>query len=346
MPTTIPDEPGPRHPTIGTQRARRSALLVGLLALPALAQGPRTDPEFAHDPSAVVVAEDGTPRVLATGGGLAVLRRDADGRWRREGRVFPPGGRPAWHARAVPGNRGDLWAPDVLAIDGSYYVYYSVSTFGRNESAIGLAVGPTLDPASPRWRWEDRGPVVVSRRADRYNAIDPAAFRDPGDGRLWLAFGSFWDGVFLVELDPETGLRRDPDAPPTRLAHAPEIEAPCLVKRESYYYLFVNWGRCCRGAESTYEIRVGRAREVTGPYVDRDGKALRDGGGTLVLGSSGRFVGPGHASIRRRGDDDWLVHHYYDAAQGGRARLRMLPLSWDARGWPSARPEATPPDPF
>jgi arabinan endo-1,5-alpha-L-arabinosidase len=318
------------------RRGRRPLLLAALLALPAFAQGPRSDPEFVHDPSTVVV-EGGARRVLATGAGLAVVREDADGRWRREGRVFPPDARPAWHARLVPENRGDLWAPDVLAIDGKYFVYYSVSTFGRNESAIGLAVGATLDPAAPSWRWEDRGPVVVSHRRDRFNAIDPSAFRDPADGRLWLAFGSFWDGIFFVELDPATGLRRDPDAPPTRLAWAPEIEAPFLTKRGGWYYLFVNWGTCCRGTASTYEIRVGRARDVAGPYVDRAGKGLREGGGAPVLATAGRYVGPGHASLLSRDGRDWLVHHAYDAESRGRARLRIVPLAWDADGWPTAR---------
>lgn len=312
-------------------------LSAALLGGPGVAQGPRVDPELVHDPSTVVV-EDGARRVLATGRGLAVVREQPDGRWLREGHVFGVDALPSWHAQRVPGNRGDLWAPDVFKIDGRYYVYYSVSTFGRNESAIGLAVGSTLDPKSPSWRWEDRGAVVVSGVGDDFNAIDPAAFKDPADGRLWLSFGSFWGGIFLVELDPATGRRLHPEFPPAPLAWAPEIEAPFLHKRDGYYYLFMNWGKCCRGIDSTYEIRVGRSRTIRGPYLDDEGKDLRHAGGRLVLGTIGRHVGPGHASLHRQDGREWLVHHHYDADQSGRARLRMVPLSWDRSGWPVVEP--------
>src|SRR6185436_18533297 len=110
-------------------------------------------------------------------------------------------------------------------------------------------------------------------------------------------FGSFWDGIHLVGLDPSTGLRRDPKDNPVRLASAPEIEAPFLHQRDGYYYLFLNWGKCCRGVNSTYEIRVGRSRSVAGPYIDRSGTDLREAGGTLVLAGEDRWIGPGHASI-------------------------------------------------
>jgi arabinan endo-1,5-alpha-L-arabinosidase len=196
-----------------------------------------------------------------------------------------------------------------------------------------------MDRASSQWQWEDRGAVIVSGRDDRFNAIDPAIFRDSSDGSLWLAFGSFWDGIHLVELDPSTGMQRDRSRTPMRLASAPEIEAPFLHQRDSYYYLFLNWGKCCRGVNSTYEIRVGRSRSVTGPYLDRDGTALRDGGGTLVLASEDRWIGPGHASIFAEKGREWLVHHYYDRELGGRSRLRMVPLSWDADEWPVVVPE-------
>ncbi len=318
-------------------RATRTVLAVALLAMPLSAQGPRIDPEMVHDPSTVVV-ENGVRRVLATGNGVAVVREQPDGRWLREGSLFPPEARPAWHARLVPENRGHLWAPDLIQIDGEYHVYYSVSTFGKNRSAIGLAVGPTLDPSSPSWRWEDRGPVIASRPGVDFNAIDPAAFRDPADGKLWLTFGSFWGGIFLTELNPKTGLRLHPDLPPTPLAWAPDVEAPFLFKRDEYYYLFINWGKCCRGVDSTYEIRVGRSQRITGPYLDRDGNDLRHRGGTLLLGTSGPYIGPGHPSIHRRDGQDWLVHHSYDANHSGRARLRMVPLSWDDAGWPIVFP--------
>jgi arabinan endo-1,5-alpha-L-arabinosidase len=262
------------------------------------------------------------------------MREDASGKWLREGRLFAEGKLPAWHEQTVPGNRGYLWAPDVIQIGEKFFVYYSVSTFGKNISAIGLAVGDSVNPSAAQWKWEDRGPVLVSHREDRFNAIDPAVFLDSTNGALWLAFGSFWDGIHLVELDAATGMRRDAGSAPRRLASAPEIEAPFLSQHGGDYFLFLNWGKCCRGVDSTYEIRVGRARAVTGPYLDRNGTDLRERGGTLVLGSEDRWIGPGHASIFERDGREWLVHHYYDRELKGRSRLRMVPLSWDAEGWP------------
>ena len=300
------------------------------------------DLEKVHDPSTILTV-DGVRRFFSTGMGISVMREDASGKWSREGRVFADGQFPAWHAQMVPGNRGHLWAPDVIRIGEKFFVYYSVSTFGKNTSAIGLTVGSSVDPSSSEWKWEDRGPVIVSGRDDRFNAIDPAIFRDSSNESLWMTFGSFWDGIHLVELDPAIGMQRDSSRAPTRLASAPEIEAPFLHQRDGYYHLFLNWGKCCRGVNSTYEIRVGRSRAVSGPYVDRDGTSLLEGGGTLILASEDRWIGPGHASIFAQGGREWLVHHYYDRELGGRSRLRMVSLSWNAEGWPVVVPENPPP---
>jgi len=300
---------------------------------------PGPDPERVHDPSTIVTV-DGVSRCFSTGPGLTLLREDASGKWLPEGRLFDEGKFPGWHQELVPGNRGHLWAPDVIRENGMFFVYYSVSTFGKNTSAIGLAVGKTLDPSATDWAWEDRGPVIVSRAGNRFNTIDPALFADPSSGSLWMVFGSYWNGIHLIELDAATGLRRDASRAPERIAWAPEIEAPFLHRRGDFYYLFLNWGKCCRGIQSTYEIRVGRSRSVAGPYMDREGADLRHGGGTLVLATEDRWIGPGHASILERNGREWLVHHYYDRDLGGRPRLRMVPIAWDADGWPATRPAA------
>lgn len=299
---------------------------------------PKFDPERVHDPSTIVTV-DGVHRAFSTGPGIPVVRESPTGKWLREGRIFEESEFPSWHGEKVPGNRGHLWAPDVIRMGDKYFVYYSVSTFGKNTSAIGLVVGSSMDPSSSKWKWEDHGPVILSTSQDRFNAIDPAIFRDADDGSLWMTFGSFWDGIHMIELDPETGMRRVPSRDPLRLAWAPEIEAPFLHERDGFYYLFINWGKCCRGLESTYEIRVGRSRTVQGPYVDRDGVDLLRRGGTLVLATDGRWIGPGHASIHERAGREWLVHHYYDREAEGRPRMRMVPLTWDAEGWPQVKVE-------
>jgi len=308
----------------------RLLLAALFIILPCAAQFRWDDPyPRIHDPSTVV--EDARATwMLCTGHGIPTLKREADGRWKREALLFP-GNFPPWHKTEVPASRGHLWAPDIIRIKDKWFVYYSVSSFGSNGSAIGLVTGKTLDPASKDYGWKDEGMIVRSRGADRFNAIDPALIMD--DGRLWMSFGSFWEGIFLIELDAKTGLRKKPGDAPLKLAMSQEIEAPFIHKHGGYYYLFVNWGKCCKGVNSTYEIRIGRSKKITGPYLDREGVDMKDGGGSPFLATDGRFIGPGHASIFKEKGKEMLVHHFYDKDRNGRSDLRMLPLAWKD-GWP------------
>jgi arabinan endo-1,5-alpha-L-arabinosidase len=241
----------------------------------------------------------------------------------------------------VPAHTGYFWAPEVIRAQGQYRLYYSVSSWGRNTSAIGLATNPTLDPADPAYAWEDEGAVICSDAEDNFNAIDPSVFVDR-DGRWWLVFGSFWSGIKLVELAPASGRRLTAKSPLHALAYHPSIEAPCLHRHGEFYYLFVNWGQCCRGTNSTYEIRVGRSTNVTGPYADRAGVGLLQGGGSLLLGTGGSFVGPGHAGILETGKETWLSCHFYDGAHRGRPTLAVRRLRWTDDGWPVVEESSSP----
>lgn len=319
-----------------------SLLLATRIAAPAAAQSTdspprqrRPDPENAHDPSTILIEED-VARLVCTGWGLQVKREDKQGRWLTEASIFSRDKLPEWHQQLVPDNRGHLWAPDVIQLNNRLLVYYSVSSFGKNTSAIGLVEGRTLNSESDQWEWTDRGPVIRSVASDRFNAIDPAVFA-AADGRLWMTFGSFWDGLQLVELDPASGLLKTESPTPVRLAWQQEIEAPFLTHRDGWYYLFLNHGKCCRGVESTYEIVVGRSRSITGPYLDADGRELLQAGGRSVLKSHERWIGPGHASLLHRDGREWLVHHYYDREQQGRSRVRLVELYWTEEGWPETR---------
>lgn len=304
------------------------------------AAGGRGRPRPVHDPS-TIVKHKGEYWVFATGRGVVSLRSKDLVAWEFGPPVFAEP--PKWVADVVPGHRGYFWAPDVIRHDGRYLLYYSVSAFGKNTSAIALASNPTLDPADPEYKWTDHGIVIRSGPKDDYNAIDPCVVRGPED-TLWMAFGSFWSGIKLVQLDPKTGLRLAPDSPVHALAHKEQIEAVALYRHGGYFYQLVNWGWCCRGVRSTYNIRVGRSRDVTGPYLDRDGRDLRQGGGSLLLGTEGRFIGPGHAGVFQDGDRYLLSYHFYDGERGGRARLAIRPLEWDRDGWPQvAGKPVTPP---
>jgi arabinan endo-1,5-alpha-L-arabinosidase len=285
----------------------------------------------AHDPSTIVKCSN-EYWVFHTGRGVPSYHSRDWMTWEPGPLVFTNA--PGWTAQAVPANRWmHYWAPDVIHLGGRYLLYYSVSSFGKNQSAIGLATNPTLDPGDPQFHWTDQGIVVQSTNTDNFNAIDPAVTRD-ADGRLWLAFGSFWSGIKLIQLDSDTGRRLAGNSTMYSLAFNGSIEAAFIHRHDGYYYLFVNWGRCCVGTNSTYEIRVGRSKKITGPYLDRDGVDLMNNGGTPFLSTTGPFIGPGHAGIVAAGGGDWLSCHFYDGTRRGMPTLALLPLRWHTNGWP------------
>ncbi|MBV9851557.1 MAG: arabinan endo-1,5-alpha-L-arabinosidase [Armatimonadetes bacterium] len=286
-----------------------------------------------HDPC--MAKADGHYYVYSTGAGIPIRRSPDLIHWERIGRVFTEDV-PAWAREVVPGSRG-IWAPDIAFFRGRFHLYYAVSTFGSNRSVIGLATNTTLDPSCAEYDWVDEGEVLRSDHDDGYNAIDPNLVFVSHD-QVALAFGSFWSGIKMIRLDHRTG-KPEPGAVLVSLARHPPstaIEAPFLMRRGPYFYLFVSWDFCCRGAGSTYNIRVGRARQAAGPYRDREGKPMLDGGGTLVLGTEGDMIGPGGCSVYQGAADDLLVHHFYDGGQNGVPTLQIRPLIWTPDGWPVA----------
>ncbi len=259
--------------------------------------------------------------------------------WTFKGAVMPDF--PAWVLNAVPQARG-AWAPDISYVGGRYLLYYAVSTFGSNHSVIGLMTTPTLDTADPAFGWADEGLVISSDKGNDYNAIDPNHVID-ADGRHWLAFGSFWSGIKLIELDPQTHKPKDAKAKPKAIAGRASpgaIEGAVILPRGGFYYLFASYDFCCRGVNSSYYTCVGRSKAIDGPYADSGGLAMLKDGGTLVLDArmdkTGRFKGPGGASILHCGDKDIIVYHAYDGDKNGMPTLRMQVLDWSADGWPVA----------
>jgi arabinan endo-1,5-alpha-L-arabinosidase len=300
-----------------------------------------------HDPC--IIRQGGTYYVFCT-----TQRGDAPGQiscrtsndlvnWKRTGTVFD--GTPAWISQAIPDVRG-LWAPDISFHKDRYWLYYAASSFGSNVSAIGVVTNTTLDPSSPDFHWTDQGLVFQSRKSDDYNCIDPAHFVDRA-GQRWLAFGSFWGGLKLMKVDADSG---KPSGEPQliTLAARPEpeggpdpIEAPFLIERDGWYYLFASYDFCCKAAQSNYYTACGRSRRITGPYVGRDGRRMTDGGGLVILKANnqeegGRWRGPGHCAILRDSGGDAIVYHAYDRQHEGTANLRIAPLVWSPDGWPSA----------
>lgn len=303
-----------------------------------------------HDP-ALVIDDDGTWYAFSTGrvnrengGTIQIAASHDDGTtWEYAGTVWDE--IPAWidehfAGGALPDN---LWAPEVYEHDGTYYLYYSASRFGTDESITALATSPTLDPTDPDYGWVDQGLVVASPVSGlpgdvRLNAIDAGIVEDEA-GNPFMAIGSFWYGIFLVPLEWPSGKPVDGWEAQTvniadRFLPGNPVEAPYITHRDGYYYLFVSFGACCQGADSTYQVAVGRSESVTGPYLDREGQDMYGGGGTILLEEHGAVVGPGGQSVF----GDYLAFHYYDASNEEIPyfpTLGVQRLDW-VDGWPVA----------
>ena len=253
--------------------------------------------------------------------------------WQRGGRVFDRV--PDSVKQFCPKNDGQgVWAPDIIKLNDEYFLYYSISSWGQYVSAVGLLTNPTLDTNSPDYKWTDRGMVVHSSEGENLNAIDPGVCRAP-DGTLWLCYGSYHGNIELVELDPKTGLRIATNSPVTIIAN--QSEASEIIFHDKFFYLFVNHGGCCQGTNSTYNIRVGRAEKITGPYLDKFGENLVGGGGSLFLAAAGNDIGPGHFGLLLDdGVEKFSCHYEGVIGRVGRSVLDIRPLLWTLDGWPVA----------
>lgn len=283
-----------------------------------------------HDP--VLLKAGRMYYLFSTGAGIPMRCSTNLLEWEYCGQVITE--KPDWLVSEVPGVK-DLWAPDISFYANKYHLYYSGSSFGSNRSAIGLATNVKLDQSDARYKWVDEGEVIASHVGANYNAIDPNLTFNR-DGQPWLAFGSFWSGIKLVKIDPGTG-KPASNAEMISIASNPgtdAIEGAFIVSRGEFFYLFVSHDFCCKGIESTYKIKVGRATDIRGPYKDKEGKPLLGGGGTLVYAGSKRWRGPGHNAIFVENDTYYLVYHAYDAEVLGRPTLRVEALFWDPQDWP------------
>jgi arabinan endo-1,5-alpha-L-arabinosidase len=281
-----------------------------------------------HDP--VMFEENGRFYLFMTGNRVGAKTSTDMLSWQNASAVFSAN--PSWISQSVPGAT-NLWAPDISSFGGMFHLYYSASTFGQNRSCIGHATKAALSTGS----FTDQGSVVcsnVTTSGDDWNAIDPNVIVDQG-GTPYLSFGSFWGGIKMIELDDQgarVGTMLYSIAARPRNGGA--LEAPFIVRRCGYYYLFVSFDTCCQGVDSTYNVRVGRSESVTGPYVDKAGAAMMDGGGTSVLQGGTRWKGPGHNAVVFSGTKAYNLYHSYDANANGQSILRISEIAWDAEGWP------------
>jgi len=285
-----------------------------------------------HDP--VMIKQDSIYYLFSTGNGIKLQSSKDLQSWKQEKSVFASA--PTWAVETIPGFKGHIWAPDISFHNNQYYLFYSVSIFGKNSSAIGVATNKTLNSADSNYKWVDHGKVIQSTPGKtHWNAIDPNVIIDD-NGKPWMTFGSFWDGIKLVQLTKDllnidTSIYKiETIASQKKKGESGNnaIEAPFLFKKNGYYYLFASIDYCCKGEASTYKMIVGRSKHMQGPYVDQSNIPLTNGGGTILLAGNKDWHGVGHNAVYNADGKDYLIFHGYDAQDNGKSKLRIVPLKW------------------
>lgn len=317
-----------------------------------------TEP-FVHDP--VMAFENGEWHLYCTGVGIQHFT-SADRRTWLVDTVPVLREIPAWTHDSVPGFVRHVWAPDIIKYRGRWWMMYSCSTFGKNTSAIGLVSTDRLDGGT----WQDEGCVIASKEGrDNWNAIDPNIILDE-KGSPYLTFGSFWDGIQLVPLDTTLHLafanqkifhsllkggKVRPKAvtiarryalddtvrmenPTSKFAGTNAIEAPFIIHHDGWYYLFVSWDYCCQGKKSTYKVVCGRSKNIAGPYLDKDGMPMLEGGGSLIFaGNKREYEAAGHCAVYENGFETFFICHGYSVRLNGASVLVQRNVTWK-EGWP------------
>jgi arabinan endo-1,5-alpha-L-arabinosidase len=326
---------------VALHASSKAAAILLLLATPLHAAEPQlrlAGDTHIHDPSIIEV--DGKFVAFGTGEqgrnhGAIRLKTSPDGiTWKNRGPLGD--GVPNWVEGKLGFQPSNIWAPSISQRGNALSLYYSLSSFGTNTSAIGLMTNESFDPERPSEGWKDQGVVLTSHVGDDFNAIDP--FRiNLADGRAFLSYGSFWSGIKLRELDPGTGKVISADTPIFALAARAgggAVEASAILEHAGKFYLFVSFDQCCKGVASTYNIRIGRADHIEGPYRDKEGNDMRRGGGSPLQSASGRYIGPGGQEPVKTSKGEMLAYHYYDGGDGGAAKLQFSPIGWTEEGWP------------
>jgi arabinan endo-1,5-alpha-L-arabinosidase len=283
-----------------------------------------------HDP--VMIKQGDTYYVFSTGMRIKTSKDRIN--WTNAGSIF---GRDSikfsWWNDDIKDKTG-LWAPDIHFSNGKYQVYYSVSAWMNFNSSIGLTTNTTLDPQDPAYKWLDEGKIIDFKNGgEGVNVIDPAIFIDK-DGKKYLIYGSYKAGLRLVELDYKTGkLKKDP--PDITTITTSLGEGSFIIKGPGYYYVFASRGRCCAGDSSTYQVVMGRSKNIKGPYLNKDGQSWVDNKYNLFLAGDSTGHGRGHNGFFTEHDTTFIVYHAYTHSAGGAALLNIKPLYIDKDGWPT-----------
>lgn len=311
----------------------------------------RMDPELGlwltHDPA---IFQDDITGMYYIYGTDAVCQKSSDLiHWSNIGKVVdaPPAESEEWVGTK------NIWAPDIVKVGDEYRLYCSNSSWGVRQSCIFLAVAN-----NPEGPFIPRGCVLKTHDGLPVNAIDANIITDVKNGDMYMVYGSFWGGCHVLKLNNQTGLA-DEDGIGVCVACRPEwmsgaIEGPYMIYNPDtqYYYLFVSYG----SLKTDYQVRVGRSKKITGPFVDFNGREMtdrddEDGSIGLMQFCGYRwndgipYMAPGHNSVIHDQNGDWyLVCHIreknYTASKFLEpSTMQVRKMYWTQSGWPVLAPE-------
>ncbi len=307
-------------------------------------------PYFTHDPALFRDEDSGLWYVYSTDMGVRQgvkpgiqIRRSEDlVAWEFVGQAIPEGVDPA---AASDTGAINLWTPSIVKQGGEYRLYCAATSFGSQVSRILMAVSE-----SPDGPFVFRQTVLASEEGDPVNAIGPSVFRDPTDNKMYMTYGSYWNGIHILELDPETGSPSETGfgtclASRGSVVHG-SVEGASLCWHDGYYYLFMS----CGGLAFDYHVRVARSRNVRGPYKDCNGIEQTDPDaspawiGTILLapyrfGTDKGWKAVGAAHVVQAGDEWFLSHHGRPEGSQNYTLLHLRRLVWTEDGWPAVSPE-------
>ncbi|WP_342645682.1 arabinan endo-1,5-alpha-L-arabinosidase [Mucilaginibacter sp. CSA2-8R] len=283
-----------------------------------------------HDP--VMIKQGDTYYIFSTGKGIPIKTSKDKITWKNSGTVFT---NPLpWFKTDIPEQDGSLWAPDIHYRDGKFHLYYSVSAWMNFNSSIGYATNTTLNTDDPAYKWIDEGQVIGFKNGGKgVNVIDPNVVVEK-NGKVWLLYGSYKAGLRLVELDKKTGKLKSDN--PELITITPSLgEGSYIIKGPEYYYIFASRGICCKGIQSTYQVVMGRAKNIKGPYLNKQGESWLNDKYTVFLEGNYEEPGRGHNGFFTERDTTFIVYHAYTRSANGASLLNIKPVYVDADGWPA-----------
>ena len=220
-----------------------------------------------------------------------------------------------------------------------YQFISNICAWMNFNSSIGYATNTTLDPNDPAYHWTDEGEVISYKNGgEGVNVIDPNVFMDKY-GKEWLIYGSYKAGLRLAQLNPITG-KLYTDTPQLITITTSLGEGSYIIKSPLYYYVFASRGKCCAGLASTYQVVMGRAKNIQGPYLTKEGESWTNNKYSLFMAGDEEEPGRGHNGFFTEHDTTFILYHAYTRSANGMPLLNIRPMYTDDQGWPTLQPTA------